>query len=102
MKRLPHKDDIYNIKPETITTAATIITLANVFSSNFGRKEYYGPYDSIDGGIIMIVFVMIYPLFVKGFRKNFWSKKGLRTFIIALIVNVVIVLLCLYGGGHIS
>ena len=80
-------DKFNKIKPAQILIISVIISLIGSIITDFGRSNVYNQ-DSGVGGTIFVVSVLVLPVFLKEQRKYAWSRKGLLTLIIALVINL--------------
>lgn len=85
----------YNIKPFHMAIVATLATLLTAITSDFGRQDFsyeHGTFPIV--GTMLIIIFLLLPIFFKGYRKYIWTKKGLITLFIALIINLPIGIYC--------
>lgn len=86
----PRKNKITH-SPGAIAAASTLSTIVIPLLSNFGRLDIYRGFGRSElAGSIFIIISLLIPIFVKKYRKEFWSKKGLIIFIVALAINLPI------------
>lgn len=86
----PRKNKITH-SPGAIAAASTLSTFVGSLGSNFGRLDIYRGFGRTElAGSIFIIISLLMPIFAKKYRKEFWSKKGLIIFIIALAINLPI------------
>lgn len=86
----PRKNEIIPT-PGAIAVLSTMSTIVIPLLSNFGRLDIYRGFGRSElAGSIFIIISLLMPIFVKKYRKEFWSKKGLIIFIVALAINLPI------------
>lgn len=92
-------DKFNKIKPAQILIISVIISLIGSIITDFGRANVYNQ-DSGVGGTIFVVSVLVLPVFFKEQRKYAWSRKGLLTLIIALVINLPFAIVSIMNHYH--
>lgn len=94
-------DKFNKIKPAQILIISVIISLIGSIITDFGRANVYNQ-DSGVGGTIFVVSVLVLPVFFKKQRKYAWSRKGLLTLIIALVINLPFAIVSIMNHYHLK
>lgn len=82
-----------------------ILLFFSVFSSVLGTavtdfgKNYRHTAAGESGVILIIFFSLILPIFSKGLRKTFWTKKGLLIMLVAIVINLPFAIISIKNKG---
>ena len=86
-----NKDFSYHLDPIQIAIGATALTLISSIFSDFGNIRTSNNFGQGElNGSVFLIGILVIPIFMKGYRKYVWKKKGLIILIIALIINLSI------------
>lgn len=79
----------------SIAIGSTILTLISSIFSDFGNIYYRNHFGlgELSGSFFIVVFLLL-PVFFSGYREYIWTKKGLITLLIALVINLPIGIYC--------
>lgn len=93
------KFDYSILRPIPIAIFATILTIVNNFLLTY-TGVHSGRYISRFGGLeILILFLVVLPLFFKGYRPYAWSKKGIIILSLSLMINLPITIYFVINYG---
>ena len=75
---------------------STFTSVLGTVVTNFGKNFWHTA--AGDSGVILIVFFsLILPIFSKGLRKIFWTKKGILIMLVAIVINLPFAIISLYN-----
>lgn len=95
-KHMKNSSDFINSKnaPIYLLCVSIIPVILVLYSERFGTYSQYGSGGAYSEselcGIVFPLCMMIFPIFIKGIRENFWSKRNLIITIIVLIINILL------------
>lgn len=74
---------------------ATVCVIIDVVYDKFGTFSFFskgGKYHNMElMGIFIPLLILILPIFVKKFRKEFWSKRNLMLTFAVLIISIILI-----------
>lgn len=82
-----------------------ILLFFSIFTSVLGTavtdfgKNYRHTAAGESGVILIVFFYLILPIFSKGLRKTFWTKKGILIMLISIIINLPFAIISIKNKG---
>lgn len=98
--------EVINLKQYKDKNLPIILLFFSVFTSVLGTAvtdfgKNYRHTAAGESGVILIVFsFLILPIFSKGLRKTFWTKKGILIMLISIIINLPFAIISIKNKGR--
>lgn len=95
--------EVINLKQYKDKDLPIILLFFSIFTSVLGTavtdfgKNYRHTAAGESGVILIVFFYLILPIFSKGLRKTFWTKKGILIMLVAIVINLPFAIISLYN-----
>lgn len=95
--------EVINLKQYKDKDLPIILLFFSIFTSVLGTavtdfgKNYRHTAAGESGLILIVFFSLILPIFSKGLRKIFWTKKGILIMLVAIVINLPFAIISLYN-----